>query len=313
MSASLYEMTKKIWQSEGCEDLSARWAEELGEARSAAEQLPRFNQWGPLRVYTSLTKARRPEPVFSVRYQGQEVACIRVGTTPRLVITKTHETNNSRCFGLQTRQGCHEWNAKEAAAFRKMFNGLSCSSMKSEEAWLQSDIFKKMMTHADGGFHACQPVLFVRFPFQCPVPISASRGSPKASKGNLDILARRGQGGTHLAIWELKRPGACGTALEQVYIYGVTLALMLRGRSGDHWYKCMGFNRVLNPDRELRIDLIIALTKDRERELVRHLKRFDEPLALSAERTKLSLHFALYEWNREKGRIRIDEPIPLIL
>jgi hypothetical protein len=316
MEKNLYIATKNIWDENKCDVLSARWAQELENAKTQAEDLSRFNQWSPLKIYTSLSKARKIIPSFSVRYQGQEVAELIADHSPSLSISPTHEKNNLKCFGLVTKSNVISWRSPEATTFRKQFKSLHASpskpmSMKSDEAWLQSLIFEKMVKSGEDGFHACLPVLFDRFPFQCPIPISASTGLPKATKGNLDILARRGQGGTHPAIWELKKPKTCGTALEQAYIYGVTLALMLRNDGGQKWFRSFGFRSKLNIDRLLKIDIIIAITRDRESELNNHLQAFDSPLLLSKENVQLRPYVAYYDWDKMKGTVNIDAPIDL--
>ena len=316
MSNNLYEATKGIWASKDCEGLSARWANELEAAKIQALTLARFHEWKPLKVFTSLSKARKPKPVFSLRYQGQEVAELVADDVPALLIKASHETNNLKGFGLKTPSGKFDWRSTEAAGFRKMFKELKQSKsnpfkMKSDEAWLQSIIFDTMVKTGEAGYHACQPVLFDRFPFQCPIPISANSGTPKASKGNLDVLARRGQGNTHPAIWELKAPKTCKTAFEQVYIYGVALALMLRGIGGALWYKNMGYSGKLNKDKTLTIDLILAITKDREEELHSHLKAFTDPLKLEYEKIVFKPYVAYYEWDKSKDKVIIEELIDL--
>ena len=315
MSDNLYEATKSIWASKDCAALSVRWANELEKARGQAENIARFYKSKPLKVFTSLSKARKPQTVFSLRYQGQEVAEIVAEDVPALSIKASHETNNLKGFGLKTPSGKFAWRSPEAAGFRKMFKELKQSKsnpfkMKSDEAWLQSVVFDTMVKSGEAGYHACQPVLFDRFPFQCPLPISANSGIPKASRGNLDVLARRGQGNAHPAIWELKKPKACKKAFEQIYIYGVTLALMLRSEGGDLWYKNMGYSGKLNKDKSLTIDLILALTKDREKELLSHLKTFTEPMELE-ENIILKPFVAYYEWDKSRDKLVIEEPLEL--
>lgn len=206
--------------------MSVRWASELQNALRISEKLVQFHQWRPLKVYSSLSNARKPRPVFSLRYRGQEVGKIIDGDRPLFNITTACETNNYKSFGLITKSTESAepkpfWNGGEARKFRKQFKDFDSKTklekMKSDEAWLQSIVFETMLNNSDVGYHACQPVLFNRFPFQCPVPISANKGVPKKSRGNIDILARRGQGNTHASIWELKKPGQCKTAFEQVY------------------------------------------------------------------------------------------------
>lgn len=314
MSADLYTETKDIWTKSNLALLSVRWAQDFARAKAEAINLTRFNNWKPLKIFTSLSNARKSVPVFSVRYQGQEVAELIADDKILLNIKNGHEQNNKKCFGVATQAQTLEW--KKASDFRKIFIELDRSpqrplKMKSDEAWLQSIIFESMAKSGDSGYHACQPVVFAdRFPLQCPVPISANSGFPKDKKGNLDILARRGLGGTHPAIWELKRPSVCGTAFEQAYIYGVTLVLMLRAEGGDLWYKNMGFSRTLGKSK-LTIDTIVTITKDKESQLMSHIKRFASPLKLGNENAVIRPFVAYYEWDKEKNRVKVDEPVDL--
>ncbi len=203
MNKDLYQKTKDIWIAEKCAALSVRWAEELQCALVISKKLMRFHQWWPLKVYSSLSNAKKTRPVFSLRYRGQEVGEIIGGDKPFFNITLTCETNNRKSFGLITKSTKFDkpkplWNGSEASKFRKQFKDFDSKfkveKMKSDEAWLQAIVFETMFNNPDAGYHACQPVLFHRFPFQCPVPISANKGVPKKSRGNIDILARRGQG-----------------------------------------------------------------------------------------------------------------------
>lgn len=315
MGINLYEATKAIWTTNNCEALSSRWANELENATIQAQAVARFNEWKPFKVFTSLSSARKPKPVFSLRYQGQEIAQILSDDLPVLSITPTHEKNNLKGFGLKTPSGTFAWKSPDATEFRRKFKELNQPfldiKMKSDEAWLQSIIYDTMVKSGDSGYHACQPVLFDRFPFQCPIPISASSGYPKATKGNLDILARRGQGNTRPAIWELKRPETCKTAFEQLYIYGVTLSLMLRSQGGDVWYKNMGFSGKLKKETSTTIDLILALTKDRESELMSHLTTFTDPMILINEKVTLKPYVAYYKWDKLKNKVSFNEPVDL--
>jgi len=315
MSNNLYESVKEIWIAENCEDLSSRWSSELKNAIKLSENLPKFHQWNPLRVYTTLSGSRKAKPIFSLRYRGQEVANIIGDKEIKIDITPKCETNTLKHFELTTKAGRFSWKGQEAKAFRQKFKDYdktnSKEKMKSDEAWLQSIVFEKMNTTADGGYHACKPVLFDRFPFQCPIPISGCTGIPKKKKGNIDILARRGHGNTHPAIWELKSPKQCKAAFEQVYIYGVVFALMLRHKGGKDWYENMGFAGNLIPSKSINIDIIVMLTKDRENELMSHLEKFSSPLKLVDENITLKPFVAYYEWDKVKGTVNIDEPINL--
>lgn len=316
MEKNLYELTKEMWIKEKSEDLSLRWAGELECALEQSKRIAKFHQWKPLKVFTSLSAVRKPKPVFSLRYRGQEVANLIADKDIKIEIKAKTASNTLKQFGLISKTGEYNWSGNDAKVFRKQFIEYDKTSskdveMKSDEAWLQSIVFEKMAKTADAGLYSCQPVLFDRFPFQCPVPISGSSGVPKKTKGNLDILARRGQGNTHPAIWELKKPQKCETAFEQAYIYGVTFALMLRGKGGDVWYKNMNFTKKLNQHKLLTIDIILMITKDREKELTNHLSKFTSPMELVNENVILKPFVAYYEWNKIKGTVEINEPLDL--
>jgi len=82
-------------------------------------------------------------------------------------------------------------------------------------------------------------------------------------------------------------------------------------KSGDLWYKNMGYSGKLNIDKPLTIDLILTLTKDRESELLNHLKTFTDSLTLSNENVVLKPFVAYYEWDKKKDKVTIDELIDL--
>jgi hypothetical protein len=150
----------------------------------------------------------------------------------------------------------------------------------------------------NGTFRGIQPVMLGGFPLQFPVPISANTGVPKPTRGNLDILARRGTGkGTRISVWELKRPGTTGQAVAQAYIYSVTLLKMLRThQSGDIWYRdIIGFGCKV-PDK-LRIESVVAVSiaDDRKRkEFEDELRDFKSKNPLSVDSDTISLHIAHY-------------------
>ena len=64
---------------------------------------------------------------------------------------------------------------------------------------------------------------------------------------------------------ELKRPGQFQHALDQVYVYTVTLALMLRGNGGIDWYRVFGFTAPL--PKQLELEAVVAVTPDQRSKL----------------------------------------------
>lgn len=122
-----------------------------------------------------------------------------------------------------------------------------------------------------------QPVFFAGFPLQFPLPISSNTGKPKASRGNIDIVVRRGTGrGTKISIWELKKPNATGNAIEQTYIYAVTMLKVLRSRrSGKAWYQdIFGFKG--NLPSKLTIEAVVAVSIENEKKKTAFVEDFEE-------------------------------------
>ena len=245
--------------------------------------------------------------LFSVRFCGQEVADIRVGTEPFLVIREKHQRATQKYFKLTTEPGAWKWDSPQAREFRAKFRALgndqrATLSGRSEEHAVESRILLEMEKGGSkfgGQLNGIRHVGLTKreYPFQCPTPISASTGSAKKTPGHIDILSRRrGAGGrTRLSVWELKRPGQFQHALDQVYVYTVTLALMLRGNGGIDWYRVFGFTAPL--PKQLELEAVVAVTPDQRSKLERAAKRLIETndLVLSPENAKISLHAAYYD------------------
>jgi hypothetical protein len=207
----------------------------------------------------------------------------------------------------------YDWNSKEASKFRKEFSNPSKKNPHSPEHWVESRFLEEMRTNDGtkfgGTFRNIQPVLLHGCPFQCPVPIGASNGWPKQSpRANIDILARTS--GRRLAVWELKRPGATAHSLDQVYIYAVTLAKMLRSASGNKWYQLFGFKGKV-PD-SLTLDAVVAVSTNQKNAIQNSLIKFTSPLELPIEQTKIRLHAAYYDWDPGTEELTIDGHFPLL-
>lgn len=306
---NLYELTKELWTDTAAsraDALVARIAAATPVVESASR---RFREWKPLRFYLSIAgvggRSGRSGPTFSVRFSGQEVAVLTVAPHPMLTVKEKHVRSN-RQFGLETEKykGCMEWNGKKAREFRRLFESfehVQARSKRLREHALESRIIKEMENSDDratkfaGTLANIQPVELCGFPFQCPLPISASSGVPKASDGHIDILTRRGHGrGVRLGVWELKRPGRLKRperVLEQAYIYTVTLALMLR--RNREWYRVFGFKgEVPNP---LRLETVVVASAENRARLRSVVADFltKAPLVLESA-VHVSLHAAYY-------------------
>jgi len=305
---NLLEQVDDLWR-QGAEARAAGWATKLRAAKkSILSAKQQFHEWYPLKVYLCYTDAIKSEIDFSIRYLGQQVATLQVMASGDVFINippKTAAVNGTQ-FGV-TLQGKHRWRGAEAQKFRKHFRCLNpCdyfSSVKSEEHHIESEFLRHMKNPSgkkfNGTLRGIQPVMFGGFPLQFPVPISGCKGVPKLTKGNIDILARRGTGnGTKISVWELKRPGVTAHAISQAYIYSVNLLKMLRtSQSGDIWYRdIIGFG--CNVPSKLTIESVVAVsiaTERNRKEFEDRLRAFKSENPLSIGNDKINLHIAHYQ------------------
>jgi hypothetical protein len=304
---NLLEQIEHLW-NQGAEAKAAGWAEKLRDAReSILSAKQRFHEWYPLKLYLSYTTATKSRIDFSLRYLGQQVATLRVDASGDVYINISPLTAavNADLCGINL-IGKHPWRGAEAQQFRRHFQCLDHSeyhsSVKSEEHYIESEFLRHMKdptgSKFNGTLRGIQPVMLGGFPFQFPVPISGNTGVPKLTKGNIDILARRGTGkGTKISVWELKRPKTTAHAISQAYIYSVTLLKMLRTRqSGDIWYRdIIGFGCKV-PDK-LAIESVVAVSiaDDRNRrEFEDKLRAFKRENSLSIGNDTINLHIAHY-------------------
>ncbi|MGA2219004.1 MAG: hypothetical protein ABSG51_13000 [Terracidiphilus sp.] len=312
---NLLEQVEVLW-NQGAESQAAGWAEKLREANNALlSARQKFYEWYPLKLYISYSTATQSPITFSLRYLGQQVATLQVKANDVVYITIPPKTAavNTRLCGISL-TGEYPWRGAEAQAFRRHFRSLEhCeyhSGVKSEEHHIESEFLRHMKDPTGSKFHGTlrgiQPVTLGGLPFQFPVPISGHEGVPAPTKGNIDILARRGTGkGTKISVWELKRPTITAHAIEQAYIYSVTLLKMLRTpQSGDFWYRdIIGFG--CKVPRKLAIESVVAVSiaSDRNRkEFEDKLRAFksEHPLSIGAD--TISLHIANYQ----KSPLRVE-------
>lgn len=315
---SLLEEIEACW-TEGQTTLAGKWADALVENKDKViEAGKKFHEWDPLRTYLSVTRADKPRIVFSLRYQGQEVANLAVNGKERLlkISSKTAKTNASD-FGVST-EGEFSWDAPEAVAFRKAFKLHAKDKDKTKkvtEHRIEAEFLKQMAIGASSKFKGTlkniQPVLFAGFPLQFPLPISGNTGKPEAGGGHIDILARRGTGkGTRISIWELKKPNATAHAIEQAYIYAVTMIKMLRSESEETWYKkIIGFNGKL-PDK-LTIESVIAVSftvEKKKTDFVKKLEKFKKENELQIGNDTINLYIAhyLFDTNNKENPLTIE-------
>lgn len=305
---NLLEQVEQLW-NQGAETKAAAWAIKLRDAKNALMSArQKFYEWYPLKLYISYSSAVKSSIPFSLRYLGQEVATLQVVENGIVFIDISEEKGaaNDRLCGCKL-SGKFPWRSDKAQEFRRHFRGLDHreyhSSVKSEEHHIESEFLRHMKDPTRSKFHGTfreiQPVTLSGLPFQFPVPISGNSGVPRLTKGNIDILARRGTGkGTKISVWELKRPAVTAHAIEQAYIYSVTLLKMLRTpKSGDIWYRdIIGFG--CNVPGKLRIESVVAVSiaskQNRERFKERLLAiKSQNPLTIGND--TISLHIAHYQ------------------
>ncbi|QXE92781.1 hypothetical protein KP001_09790 [Geomonas subterranea] len=303
---TLLEQIEEVWER-GAATKAIKWAVQLEQAiPKITEHKKSFREWQPLRVYLSYTTATSSKIPFSLRYLGQEVATLTVEDAgPSLKVSPKTAGINSDRFGINF-CGKVDWAGPEAREFRRAFRELDPTryfdKLKSEEHHIESEFLRHMEDPTSGKFHGTfkhiQPVMMAGFPFQFPLPISGHSGLPKLSNGNIDILARRGTGGgTKISVWELKRPKTTAHAIDQAYIYAVTLLKMLRTpAAGDFWYKnVIGFG--CSVPKHLTIESVVAvsISNDRNRRLFEEkFRKFKEQNSLEIGGDVINLHVAHY-------------------
>ncbi len=280
------------------------WVDEVNNKRALiSEARKSFHEWTPLRVYLSLSSAKKTgaKAVFSLRFLGQDVAKVKVKGNSVTLDTSKYATSNLKHFDLKLGAYRGDWRSTEAKAFRKHFVGKAKSSSIIKTAvpehQVESNLLKEMSKGSkykkfSGRFSGIQPVLSAGCPFQVPLPISGNTGVPVLGKGNIDILARR-KGAAKLSVWEIKRPRVPSNniknAISQVIIYSATLLLMLRSRHGEKWYKLLGFSGS-RPQR-LKVEAIVSISSRQKALFHRYIREFesDFPLRLGADSIILGL------------------------
>ncbi len=320
---SLLEQIEACWSKDQDKGyLGHKWANELVAGQEKLlDDASQFHQWAPLKIYLSVSKATSSRGEFSIRYQGQHVGSLLVkNDTPLLrVDAKTAETNkryfspeaDGSCFGIG-QAGIHPWRNPAAAEFRKHFKHLKTGMRPhSDEHRIEAIFLEQMADSSKRKFNDTlkniQPVLLAGCPFQMPVPISGNTGVPTATKGNIDIVARRRVGNrTRISIWELKRPGVTVNAAEQAYIYAVTLLKMLREKESGHiWYKdIFGFGGKI-PDR-LTIECVVAVSLEgrKKEKFSAQLRRFvaENSFKVGSD----SIEFYMANYTEERGSLSIE-------
>jgi len=303
----LAAQTLKVWEDNKLEFENSLddWLQRLQEGEKIIHQKrQQFRQWNPLRVYISVTKAK--SNIFSLRFFGQEVAELFVkGGKVIMRLRKWHSEKNNEWFGITLEHGDYKWKGKEARDFRAYFKSLALSKkgmpkVKVIEHRIESKFIQEMFeTRRErkfgGTLSNIRPVTIGGCPLQFPVPIAASSGQPKKSKGNIDILARHlgKHNKTRLSVWELKKPKTYGHAASQVYIYAFTLLQILRHtKNASSWYKLFGYRSPI--PRPLEIEAVVAVTGDQEKIFNREKIKLKNNTSFNIGGDSIKLYAAYY-------------------
>lgn len=266
----------------------------------------KFHRWMPLRMYVSVTKTKPGKyTVFSVRFYGQEVAELRVGSKNTILRLRGHQKKNKEWFGLCLADGDYDWRGKEAKDFRAYFRVVSCSSkgkpeVRSPEHRVESKFIIEMCK-GSGKFGIneleIQPVMLAKkFPLQIPIPISANTGIPEFGNGYIDILARhRGHDNkTRLCVWELKKPHSYQHAASQAYIYARTILHIIRDiKRGPEWYKLFGFTPPA--PNSLTIEAVVAITNDQLKRFTKERLHLERSTPFKFGNDEIRLYAACYQ------------------
>jgi hypothetical protein len=231
-----------------------------------------FREWAPLYVYMNVAEAKS-RMVFSLRYQGQDVARLKVGPKKITLSTQGFNGKNKRDFQCPVELDQVEWRSKIAREFRRHFSmhpkRTASSGKGNEEHRIESMLlteFSKKKSIAKL-FRNIQPVRLAGITrFQMPTPLSASsingRRYSAAGGGGIDILSRTGSGkGTRLCVMEVKdenkakEPAA--KAIIQGLVYATFIRELLRSECGSEWWKIFGYKGKL--PQQLKINVACVM------------------------------------------------------
>lgn len=280
-----------------------------------------FNEWKPLYLYMAVGSAKDSPHIFSLRYQGQEVATLNANTKygpPRLRTTDKHIENNKRFFELDITFDDAEWRSQEAKQFRKFFSQRSMEVVaKSHEHTLESiflgELEKRTAKNKNIWLCGIRPVKFAGIArFQMCTPLTASKprqiGYSAAVGGGIDVLARVGRGSsTRLCVMELKdnyEPPQ--QAMEQALAYAIFMQELLASKSGNDWLKIFGFSGNGNKLREkMKVCVVMPIGENAP----------CQSMHIETERGDLELHYIYLnsDWREcaaidgEKKSIRVEK------
>lgn len=222
----------------------------------------KFHKWAPLKYYLTIGKAKdfKKTLYISVRYQGQEVAQMKISNNDVCISTKGFDENNEKHFSCNIKLDNEEWKGSKATEFRKYFlTNPKRTKEDNEEHRIESMLINEFSQ--SNCMKYIEPVKIAEFPFSMQTIISSSK-EIKEGNGHIDILARKDR---KLLIIELKDENKesepIEKVLEQATGYAVFIINLLRSEAGEKWYKIFGFGSKI--PQELTIKVSSAMPKNK--------------------------------------------------
>ena len=236
----------------------------------------KFREWEPLKFYLNVTNAKtgKNSLIVSVRYLGQEVANIKADDTGVYIYTdvtkKTNTTNknNFECNITLDKSLKIKWDSKEANEFRDFFRKRDRKRIdigkRNDEHRLESLLISEFMKKSSENKTLCgiQPITFAGFRFSMPTAIKSSKNIKKGN-ANIDIIARTI--GKKITVIELKDENKDSEpvekVLEQATAYSIFILKLLRSKSGEKWYRLLGFSSKSGLPKILTIRVCLAMPR----------------------------------------------------
>lgn len=263
------------------------YAEKILDNKELGQYRKNFNESDHLHFYINTTQAtttrKDKELKLDVRCFGQSVAELTARKDDIYITTDGKDKNNQDYFKCNiTLDKNVRWRDEKATEFRSFFSEITKQSdniikIKSEEFKVQNILLKEFSKKEweNKPIINIQPVRVHGVWFGMPTPLSASDHEclsyANHNGGNIDILARTGLGSISncLTVIEVKdenlKKEPPRIVLKQAMHYAVFIRELLRSKSGDNWYKILGYSNEM--PKKLKIRVACAMPYEDESEI----------------------------------------------
>lgn len=244
----------------------------IADSKLIREMKQKFREWKPLFLYMNVTSAKS-NLIFSLRYLGQDVAKLKVGSDKITISTEGFGEKNLRDFKCEVNLNNCQWRSKETKSFRNHFSDnpkrTKDSGKGNDEHRIESLLLSEFSKKSSEDKILCniQPVKLAGITrFQMPTSINASNINKLEYSGShgggIDILSRIGTGGgVKLCIMEVKDTNNTqetpAKAIQQGLAYATFIRELLRSNSGEAWWKLFGFNGKLPTQLKLYVACVM--------------------------------------------------------